>query len=238
MSASPIGKGKAESEGGDANNTLGQAFIRDPDGYYIEICNCNILTAFALGNLAGHNGSSKAGDSLVASYNEGVQSIPFAQVTKLSMLANKAKHRVKQLKRSSQIVLNATPLAPDEQPATADPKILENFMKRRQVYGDICQSFCQEELEEILREAGNEAPKALLLMERRILVDGHSRIFCPPAYYVECEGHHTSFKPTAFEASKRRSTNTARMTAGLRALVGSTFVESKDPADDKEKSDA
>ena len=25
-----------------------QYFIRDPDGYYLEICNCNILTSFCL----------------------------------------------------------------------------------------------------------------------------------------------------------------------------------------------
>ena len=34
----PKGEGKAESEGGASDNTLTQAFIRDPDGYYIECC--------------------------------------------------------------------------------------------------------------------------------------------------------------------------------------------------------
>ena len=27
-----------------------QFFLRDPDGYYIEICNCDVLTKFCLGD--------------------------------------------------------------------------------------------------------------------------------------------------------------------------------------------
>jgi hypothetical protein len=219
------GKGKAESEGGDSSNTLSQAFIRDPDGYYIEICNCNILTDFALG-LSGHKITRTAGDSLAETYNEGVMTIATAQVATMLKLAARAKDRVKQVKRVSQVILDTTPLPEDQQPAMADRGIIANFLKRRQIYGDICQSFCADELEEILREAGNVAPKAVLLMERRILCEGHSRLFSPPAYYVECDSHQTSFKPESFEAPVRRSTNTARKTAGLLALADAAFTKS------------
>jgi hypothetical protein len=204
---------------------LSQAFIRDPDGYYIEICNCNILTDFAL-NLSGHKSSRTAGDSLAETYNEGVMTIATAQVATMLKLAAAAKGRVKQVKRVSQVILDTTPLPEDLQPAMADPGIMANFLKRRQIYGDICQSFCAEELEEILREAGNVAPKAVLLMERRILCEGHSRLFSPPAYYVECDNQQSSFKPESFEAPVRRSTNTARKTAGLLALADAAFTKS------------
>lgn len=33
----------------DSNNIVRQYFIRDPDGYYIEICNCSVLTQYCLG---------------------------------------------------------------------------------------------------------------------------------------------------------------------------------------------
>ncbi|PXF43538.1 hypothetical protein BWQ96_06715 [Gracilariopsis chorda] len=41
--AADAGQGKKESNTSD--NKVEQYFIRDPDRYYIEICNCDILTA-------------------------------------------------------------------------------------------------------------------------------------------------------------------------------------------------
>jgi hypothetical protein len=101
---------------------------------------------------------------------------------------------------------------------------MANFLKRRQIYGDICQSFSENELDEILREAGNHAPNAVRLMERRILCEGHSRLFSPPAYYVECDSQHSSFKPESFEAPKRRSPATAGLlvTSAVAAVAEST----------------
>jgi hypothetical protein len=35
----------------NSDNTLTQFFIRDPDGYYIELCNCDILTDFCFNRI-------------------------------------------------------------------------------------------------------------------------------------------------------------------------------------------
>lgn len=230
----PKGKGKAESEGGNRDNTLSQAFIRDPDGYYIEVCNCNVLTDFALKNLTG-----RQTDAVLDAYNEGVLpglSDSSSCITALLSLAGKAKQRVKRMRRPSQLALCVRPLPVEEWPEEADPVILANFVKRSQVYGDICQSFCKEDLQEILLEAGNQAPTAISLMERRILLENHPRVFFPPAYYVQvcCDDSSSklsascppSFQPKSFQAPKRRSTKVTRMTASIRQLL---ISEEMDP---------
>jgi hypothetical protein len=59
----------------------------------------------------------------------------------------------------------------------------------------------------MLREAGsNNAPKAILSMERRILSKGRSRLYSPLAYYyVESEGHDAmSYQSTSFSPAERR----------------------------------
>ena len=47
-----------------------QFFFRDPDGYYIELCNCEILTEYCLGKKQGDSKSDLKG------YDEGVSRQP------------------------------------------------------------------------------------------------------------------------------------------------------------------
>ena len=37
-------------KGDESEGIVTQFFMRDPDGYYIELCNCDILTDFCLGS--------------------------------------------------------------------------------------------------------------------------------------------------------------------------------------------
>ena len=71
------------------------------------------------------------------------------------------------------------PLRPDEQPEEADQKILDTIMKRDKIYYTIIQFFniysdnfeeeasarLRERLAKILKEAGNSARVAILLMK-------------------------------------------------------------------------
>ena len=42
--------GRPVSNGDEKDGVVTQLFLRDPDGYYIELCNCDILTDFCLGS--------------------------------------------------------------------------------------------------------------------------------------------------------------------------------------------
>ncbi|PXF46244.1 hypothetical protein BWQ96_03900 [Gracilariopsis chorda] len=44
-----VDAGQGTNESNTSDKIVKQYFIRDPDGYYIEICNCHILTAYCLG---------------------------------------------------------------------------------------------------------------------------------------------------------------------------------------------
>ena len=67
------------------------------------------------------------------------------------------------------------PIPQEYQPASADPKILRNFSRRRKFEGDVCYQFTRNELKNILRQAGNDAPKAMLLMSQRRERDAERR---------------------------------------------------------------
>ena len=189
----PKGKGKAASEGGDLSNTVEQAFLRDPDGYYIEICNCHLLTDFVL--KTGKNFDSKV-------YKEGVVSVPLKKPVSLSLLCKFASLAARARRRNLKLHESTVKVIPPErQPTYVDSFILNNFIKRQAVYGDICQSFNEEQLEEILLEAGNSAPVAILLMRQRIREEKATRLYQPPPYYVNVVDDNLLYKPTALVAN-------------------------------------
>jgi hypothetical protein len=181
----PKGGGKAECEGGGRDNTFSQAFIRDPDGYYLEVCNCNILTEFALGKAGSMAVEDIQVEESPATVTDDVNKEKQKPASlfckaKLLVLAHRAKKRYKQRKILSawnegnvRLVRDTgmestTKTLKESKHAEVDSVILENLEKRLQVYGDICQSFEVFELEEILLEADNNAPKAILLMLQEI----------------------------------------------------------------------
>lgn len=205
----PKGIGKAESEGGSSDNTVGQAFIRDPDGYYLEICNCHLLTDFVLGLTNGQ---------LLDGYQEGVQSVDTTYAaSKLFVKAQLSKKKLKRFNSSSSDVVE--PLPESDRPKEANPIILKNFIKRRAVYGDICQSFTEEQLGQILCEAGNCAATAVLLMKERIKKGDATKIYRPPAYYVGKVEETTKYSPVVLEAGAdekgKDMTAPAEMSAGV-----------------------
>jgi catechol 2,3-dioxygenase-like lactoylglutathione lyase family enzyme len=194
----PKGTGKAESEGGNRNNTLSQAFIRDPDGHYIEICNCHLLTDFALGSSTGlivqtttddnkEQPKMTDGDEQERGYLQ-IASL-YHSMTKIVQMAKQAKVRC--FRRNNTgfgvDVWNDDHRDSESMRQTRDNQVdeslLSNFLARKKVYGDICQSFSNDEIHSILQEAQNSAPRAILIMLEKIY-NGHKRLlFQPPAYY-------------------------------------------------------
>jgi catechol 2,3-dioxygenase-like lactoylglutathione lyase family enzyme len=219
----PKGKGKAESEGGGRNNTLSQAFIRDPDGYYIEVCNCNILTAFALGMA---NGTAVEQQPPVEVGQEEPSDhrrrggVSLFSATQLLVLAKRAKRRVQDRRRFRQsFYIENGVQHHDEKLLSGEGKeeeveqkdeshvdlvVLQNLIARQKVYGDICQSFRVDELKEIVYRANNSAPLAILLMMDKIY-HGHKRLLQPPSYYVDAPDYQggvpRKYNPAPFEFS-------------------------------------
>lgn len=182
-----MGGGPSFAEGGGLDNTVGQAFTRDPDGYYIEICNCHLLTDFVLGKEIDYNPDL---------YNEGNVDVDMSAVRNMTLkwtatllaLAERAKNSLENPTR-------VEPLPKDRQPKKVNSKILNNLIGRKKIYSSICQSFTDAQLEEILLQAGNYAPYAILIM-RQMIDDGEViRVHQPPAYYVNDIDDDALFKP-------------------------------------------
>jgi len=89
------------------------------------------------------------------------------------------------------------PIPREYQPASADPKILRNFSRRRKFEGDVCYQFTRNELKNILRQAGNDAPKAMLLMNQRRERDAERRAAKKKSEDTEASGDVSS--PSSIE---------------------------------------
>ena len=238
---------KSEAVGGSREETLGQAFLRDPDGYYIELCNCHVLTDFALGRTSGM--VDEKGHEVLSTLYVSEKPISLFCMGKLAALASRAKKRCQaraqchrclevariprdstrsSLRQSAIQGMDGIPPHLDTVDANKNPadddaseesldlfgdqdnsnsegedvfideQILSNFMARRLVYGDICQSFDCYDFEDLLVWSNNHAPTAILLMLDEIY-KGKKRIFQPPAYYVEGSQYHLKNHDTTTE---------------------------------------
>jgi lactoylglutathione lyase len=160
-----------------------QFFIQDPDGYYLEICNCDeTLTQYCLGNK----------DDL-ANYEEGIKPLSLQAasttfnliqrwVTKLNsekdglaQLYSKVKDTNGTIKEVAAL-LNCTPAE------NVDPALLQIIIDRHSIYGDVCQNEEKEDFEEILLAAGNCAKNVESIIKLREKFRGKT-IFRPPAVF-------------------------------------------------------
>jgi hypothetical protein len=160
-----------------------QFFIRDPDGYYLEVCNCDeTLTQYCLGDK----------NDLVG-YEEGIKPLSLTAasttfnlvqrwVTKLNseknvltQLYSKVKHTNGTIKEVSAL-LNCTPAE------KVDPALLQTIIDRHSIYGDVCQNEEVEDFEEILLAAGNDARNVESIIKLREKFRGKT-IFRPPAVF-------------------------------------------------------
>lgn len=115
----PFSKNVSVSDAAESK-PITQYSIRDPDGYYIELCNCDILTDFFLGK-----------DSVGVHYNEIVENTGFSHIFKLAFLTQKL--------LEVNVEEDIATLIPSEKEwaAKADPIKLNNMLSRRKIYGDL-----------------------------------------------------------------------------------------------------
>ncbi|CAJ1364817.1 unnamed protein product [Effrenium voratum] len=138
----------------DGEGKVTQFFLEDPDGYWIEICNCSVLDA-AVGYPAG----AKVGGMVRAALMRWVQ---------------RARQHCREPFRFPH---PATAIALHQ----VDGQKLQNLACRRATYGDICQGFGVEQLRHALAHAGNEVPTAVRLLQQVRAREG-SWVLLPPKF--------------------------------------------------------
>ena len=176
----------------NSEGKITQYFVRDPDGYYLELCNCDILTAFCL--FKENAKEKKPGyvpkykklmDAMLSTYNESgqVKASPFRfpQLLKTTVLVHRLVRKARgELKKPFQEQVEKA-LEGVEEAAVPDGQLLEKFIGRQKTYCDICQGFSEEDLASALCKSGNYAPTALLLLAA---CRQDVRVFFPPQYLL------------------------------------------------------
>jgi len=155
-----------------------QYFLRDPDGYYVEICDCDILTKYTLGDV--HN---------VVGYDQGV-SHHLAETAMFVNLTERLAHRAARAHREFTQLCREMRCRPAleivdrlgcrQVAAEVDEEKLKKLIRRRGVYGDICQNETEESLRHILMLTGNHVPAAMKVMHVR---GWEGAVMAPPAFF-------------------------------------------------------
>jgi catechol 2,3-dioxygenase-like lactoylglutathione lyase family enzyme len=140
-----------------------QYFFNDPDGYYWEICNCDVLTEFAF-----------AKDLIMdhIDYHEGIPNDRKLDATRaVSYWKDKVeKRRTEQLDDILDKISQADQI---------DEEKFQNLHKRRAIYGDIVQGFTDEDIKELLLKTNNSVPLTIeILTQKR----GENKFYQPPAF--------------------------------------------------------
>jgi hypothetical protein len=148
-----------------------QYFLRDPDGYYIEICNCEVLTDFCF-----RKGEEAA--PRLHGYAEGVALTAMLGAIHWRHAAHDPATTAARLAAYDRAVAER-----------ADEAKLANLLARRLTYGDICQGFPEDELRDVLRRAGNDVRVAVAQLTA---IRGADRVLVPPPHI---EGADTPYQP-------------------------------------------
>eukprot|EP00438_Fugacium_kawagutii_P018691 Skav214155 [mRNA] locus=scaffold945:32699:34063:- [translate_table: standard] len=177
----------------NSEGKITQYFVRDPDGYYLELCNCDILTAFCLfkekaaaKQKAGHIPKYKQlMDAVLGTYNESGQMAPstfrLPQLFKTGLMTHRwVKSARQELSKSFEERVE-TALAGVTEAAQPDPELLARFTGRQKTYCDVCQGFSKEDLVSALCRSGNHAPTALLLLAA---CRQDVKVYLPPQYLL------------------------------------------------------
>ena len=159
-----------------------QAFIRDPDGYYIECCNCDRLEKYLHEKMAAEAGK----------WNFSVAKSVLALKEKMIKKSEKSKIELKKQPSLDEVLEN---MDLSDKPLEADAMKLENLVKRRKIYGDITQNASESDLSKLLRFFENDVPSVIGYLENKVRVKGQ-RTYIPPAFY---ERDGTFIQPPAFE---------------------------------------
>jgi catechol 2,3-dioxygenase-like lactoylglutathione lyase family enzyme len=164
-----------ESDHTDDKGALTQFFIEDPDGYWLEICNCGEdeepaeLTKGSRGRL-----SARATLRMIFR--------TLRWIRRARIYSSSAHKDAAIAKELAQLI----PILPNQ----VDKRKLENLQRRRNTYGDPCQGFSEQDLHGALAKAGNDAPGTILILQRLQEKLGTGRVLCPPTFLDDSTTAH------------------------------------------------
>eukprot|EP00438_Fugacium_kawagutii_P018827 Skav221697 [mRNA] locus=scaffold1494:377357:378613:+ [translate_table: standard] len=196
----------------NSEGKITQYFVRDPDGYYLELCNCDVLTAFCLFKEK-QAAKLKVGqipkylqlmDAVLGTYNESGQMAPsvfrLPQLFKTGVMAHRWVQRAREELLTPFEERVETALAGVQEAAQPDADLLEKFTGRQKTYCDITQGFSQEDLKAALCRSGNHAPTALLLLAAS---RQDVKVYLPPRYLLS-EGGRVQQQVMAVSAPSKK----------------------------------
>jgi len=164
-------------KGSGGAGSVKQAFVRDPDGYYLEFCSCQVLEDYILKTQGEYETVMKTDQR------------------------KQAAEDFKEAFESWRRAIRQQRLETSGGRADVDEAKLEKLLKRQKIYGDITQSASKEHLEDLLSICNNEIPEVIrCLMEDARAAGG--RTFTPPAFF-ERDEDHTFVQPPSFKMSRQ-----------------------------------
>jgi len=182
--------GAGTNSSNNSNKIVRQFFLRDPDGYYLEICDCAVLTKYCLGDIQD-----------LAGYDQGI-SLHLAETAMFVNLTERLAHRASRVQQeldqlcremkwrpASEIVARLGAKQPAKE---VNEEKLKRLITRRGVYGDICQNESEASIREILLLANNHVPTAMKVMQIR---GWEGAVMSPPAFF---EAGSEKVNPEAF----------------------------------------
>ncbi|UJR29375.1 hypothetical protein I4U23_010587 [Adineta vaga] len=137
-----------------------QYFFNDPDGYYIELCNCEVLIEFAF---------SQKLFSKNIEYDEGIHNHSIFTVVQGCL------HWMKNIEKDSKKELNYL-LKNTIRTNEVDETKFSNILKRREIYGDLIQSCSDEDIREALLQSNNFIPLTIKILNEKY---GHRKVYQP-----------------------------------------------------------
>lgn len=184
------------------NKAVDQAFVRDPDGYYIEFCNCAGLDEYLHQTPVGEKTWNLGKAHAVASASKLIRRM--ADDSR-RMIEKKKEIYQKKLEHGQLDLSVDYEEDSDDGECEVDPVKLGNLVQRRKVYGDITQNTRDtNELETLLKRYKNDVPRVIRHLEERVWRKG-THTYIPPAFY---DRDGTFYQPPSFEMKLSSLANT------------------------------
>jgi len=154
-----------ESDHSKPEGMVSQFFLEDPDGYWLEICNCG-----------SHEDSDTEVSGIVAPRLS--LQLLFKMVVTVQRWVKRARALVSSRYEGLQELARLMPVLYDN----VDCQKLGNLLQRRNTYGDIFQGYSESDLRALLAKAGNNVPGAVLILKRMHETMNLGQLHKPPSF--------------------------------------------------------